>query len=270
MRNWLVYGLVGIVFFLVGCQAQTEIVLKPIDQERTYTEAEAEAVQDVLEQRLNGLDLTEVSINYTFQGDIPYFTISGAFDREGTVQEIVSLSTGVALLEFVDYAGLPRDILVPASIQDACIVTTYQVELGLAEIDANGTASSSLCENPIGLEDGQLFSTIMSNEGLAEATASINQYGTYNISFVLTDGGAKIFEAYTAANIGQPLAIVINGQVISAPTINGVISGGEGQISGDFTQEEVESLVLQLNLAVLTIPLELVEINEGGGLNFFE
>lgn len=263
MRKWMLYSLLGMLFFLVGCQAQTVIVLKPADEDRTYTEAEGNAIHQVLEQRLDALNFAEANISYEFRDEVPYFSLEFVDDAEQASAQIANFMTGVGLLEFVDYAGLAPELLAIISEEGTCIVTTNQVEIGLADIDENGIATSSLCENPFITEDEQPFMTVLSNEGIEKAAASQDAFSGYSISFVLTDNGSEIFERHTATNQGQQLAIVVNGEVISAPVINAVISKN-GKITGDFTQEEAQALALQLNSALLTIPLEVVEINESG------
>ena len=70
--------------------------------------------------------------------------------------------------------------------------------------------------------------------------------------------GAKIFEQLTEKNIGKPLAIFLDGQLISIPTVQEVISGGEGQISGISDFKEVRKLVSLLNAGALPAPINLV------------
>ena len=67
------------------------------------------------------------------------------------------------------------------------------------------------------------------------------------IAFTLKSKGAQIFADITRENIGQRLAIVLDGEVISSPRINGVIAGGSGQITGDFSEKEAYDLATGLN-----------------------
>ena len=68
--------------------------------------------------------------------------------------------------------------------------------------------------------------------------------GRWETNFVLTQDAAKRFERYTEANIGNRAAIVVDGQVISAPTIQSQISD-TGRITGAATQEEAADLALE-------------------------
>lgn len=76
-----------------------------------------------------------------------------------------------------------------------------------------------------------------------------------NIQF--TPEGAELFERITRQNVGQQLGIFLDGELLSAPTINEPISGGRAVITGDFTLEEVRSLAQNLNFGALPVPIEL-------------
>ncbi|MCC7004455.1 protein translocase subunit SecD [Candidatus Nomurabacteria bacterium] len=70
--------------------------------------------------------------------------------------------------------------------------------------------------------------------------------------------GAVLFEKITEENLGKIVAIYLDGYPISAPVVQGVISGGEAVISGNFTAEEAKLLVGRLNSGALPVPIELV------------
>ena len=70
--------------------------------------------------------------------------------------------------------------------------------------------------------------------------------------------GAKIFKDLTARNVKKPLAIYIDGNLISAPIVQGEISGGRAQISGNFTIKEAKKLARNLNAGALPVPIKLV------------
>lgn len=77
------------------------------------------------------------------------------------------------------------------------------------------------------------------------------------VAITWNEEGAKLFEEITAANIGKPLAIFLDGQVISTPMINERITGGQAVISGGFTPEEARSLAENLNFGALPVAIEL-------------
>lgn len=69
--------------------------------------------------------------------------------------------------------------------------------------------------------------------------------------------GGKLFEELTAAHIGEPLAIFLDGELLSAPTINERIAGGQAVVSGKFTLDEAKSLARDLNFGALPVPIDL-------------
>ncbi|MEW6730905.1 MAG: protein translocase subunit SecD [Acidobacteriota bacterium] len=102
---------------------------------------------------------------------------------------------------------------------------------------------------------------IITGLDMRDATGVPARYGTteYEIHFTLNPSGAQRFEAWTSANIGKYLAIVLNGQVKSWPTIRDRISD-RGQITGDFSKESAEDLALILRSGAL--PAKVIYLEE--------
>ncbi|MFN3651277.1 MAG: protein translocase subunit SecD [Armatimonadota bacterium] len=85
------------------------------------------------------------------------------------------------------------------------------------------------------------------------------------VSFEMEPDGARAFADFTTENVGEILAIILDGQIISAPVINEAITGGRGQISGGFrTMSEARVLSNLLNSGALPIPLVPVETQTVG------
>ncbi|WP_404369125.1 protein translocase subunit SecD [Marinobacter sp.] len=79
------------------------------------------------------------------------------------------------------------------------------------------------------------------------------------VNFRLNSSGADRFAEITRANVGTPFAVVLDGEVVTAPVIRTPITGGAGQISGGFTVDEARDLALLLRAGALPAPLEVVE-----------
>ncbi|MBW8783509.1 MAG: protein translocase subunit SecD, partial [Novosphingobium sp.] len=95
---------------------------------------------------------------------------------------------------------------------------------------------------------------------LANATQSFdsrNNQPVVSITFN-QQGGAK-FAALTTANVGKPFAIVLDNKVLSAPTIQEPILGGNAQISGNFTVDSANQLAISLRSGALPVDLKVVE-----------
>jgi preprotein translocase subunit SecD len=86
-----------------------------------------------------------------------------------------------------------------------------------------------------------------------------NTTGRYAINFTLKTDGARIFGDHTSKNVGKILTIVLDKRVISAPRIDGPITGGQGQITGNFTAETGNALAAQLRYGSLPVPIKVVE-----------
>ena len=101
---------------------------------------------------------------------------------------------------------------------------------------------------------------IMSGENLIDAQPNFNnQSNQPTVSFTLDRLGAQKFGRTTTDNVGKRLAIVLDGKIISAPSINEPITTGTGIISGNFSFQEATDLALLLRSGALPTPLTVVE-----------
>ncbi len=78
------------------------------------------------------------------------------------------------------------------------------------------------------------------------------------VSLEFNSEGGDIFEQVTARNVGKPVAIFLDGNMISAPRVSEKIIGGKAQITGDFTLDEAKKLVERFNAGALPAPIKLV------------
>lgn len=79
------------------------------------------------------------------------------------------------------------------------------------------------------------------------------------VSLQFNQAGAQKFADITKRNVGKPVAIVLDNQLVSNPVVQEEITGGQAQISGNFTQDEANKLALELNAGALPIPIKLVQ-----------
>jgi preprotein translocase subunit SecD len=79
------------------------------------------------------------------------------------------------------------------------------------------------------------------------------------VSFRFNTAGSRKFAQATSENVGQPFAIVLDNEVISAPVIREPITAGSGQISGSFTVQQANELALLLRAGALPAPLTVIE-----------
>jgi len=101
---------------------------------------------------------------------------------------------------------------------------------------------------------------ILSGENLVDAQPRMdNQSNETVVSFTLDRVGAKRFGKATTSGIGKRLAIVLDGEIISAPVVRDAIVSGSGQISGDFTFQSATDLSLLLRSGALPAPMNIIE-----------
>ncbi|HTK36429.1 MAG TPA: protein translocase subunit SecD [Caulobacteraceae bacterium] len=100
---------------------------------------------------------------------------------------------------------------------------------------------------------------LVSGDQLVTAGASFDQYNRPVVSFRFNGVGARRFGDATTQNVKRRFAIVLDGKVLSAPVINEPITGGSGQISGNFTTESANDLALLLRAGALPAPLKVEE-----------
>jgi protein-export membrane protein SecD len=108
--------------------------------------------------------------------------------------------------------------------------------------------------------DEKQFPPLFSGEQLDSAAIGSDQNGRRVVTFKLKDQGAKLFGDYTRDNVGKYFAIVLDGRVISAPSINEAIPGGNVQISqpgiGGYPLKEATDLVTVLQFGSLPFPIK--------------
>ena len=202
------------------------------------------AAVSIVENRVNGLGVTEAVVQQAGDRRI-VVELPGETDPEAALT--VLQQTG--LLEFVDFSEIGQ------AEAYGLIGQTIVTSIPTSEI----SATESITETP------QVFETVMTGTDLKTVAAVVDQQtGQYQVAFELTSEGARIFEAYTTANVGTILAIVLDKEVISAPTINSPIPDGQGVITGNFDYDSANALAIQLRYGSLPIPLKIVEVRTVG------
>jgi preprotein translocase subunit SecD len=101
---------------------------------------------------------------------------------------------------------------------------------------------------------------LVSGGDLTDAQPGFDQRsGEPIVSFRFNTSGSRKFAQATLENVGQPFAIVLDNKVISAPVIREPITGGSGQISGNFTVQAANDLAILLRAGALPAPLTVIE-----------
>ena len=108
-------------------------------------------------------------------------------------------------------------------------------------------------------QEEEFVSSGLTGKYLERAEALINPNTLEPVvSLRFNQEGAKIFKELTKKYLGQPIAIYLDGRLISAPVVREVIENGEAQITGNFTLEEAKLLANRLNQGALPAPINLI------------
>ncbi len=101
---------------------------------------------------------------------------------------------------------------------------------------------------------------LLTGENLKDAQASVNSGGQgASVSLEFDKKGAQLFAAATAANVGKPISIVLDGKIISAPNVQEAIPSGQAQIDGNFTAKEAQDLAVLLRSGALPVSFGIME-----------
>lgn len=131
--------------------------------------------------------------------------------------------------------------IVPAGSQLAWLVRT--------------TAGGQEVREPIVLRSA----TVLSGKYITDARIAFDSYGQAYVSISFNNRGGKLFERLTETNVHKRLAIVLDGNVHSAPVIQEKISGGQASITGHFSTEEARDLAIVLRAGSLPAPVTVLE-----------
>lgn len=130
-----------------------------------------------------------------------------------------------------------------------------------------GASASAQTATPSSLLDLQLTQVLgaqpkptkLTGKDLKQAQVTFDQQtGQPQVQLTFTSNGAKLFGQITSRNVGKPVAIVLDDQVIQAPIVNEAILNGSAVINGSFTTQQANDVVIQLNAGALPAPLHII------------
>ena len=214
-----------------GVQALLEADLP---ETTSITSDDMVTARSIVENRVNGLGVSEAVVQQVGDRRI-LIELPGETDPQTALHTIEQ--TG--LLEFVDMSSIT-----PQEAQNL-VGTKIQTDFG-----AQATAPVTTTQ--------MIFPTLMTGAALSEVGVEQSTAGEYQVSFNLKADESDKFASFTGSHINQVLAIVLDKQVISAPTINSAITQGSGVITGHFTIDTANQLAVQLRYGSLPIPLKVI------------
>ena len=107
--------------------------------------------------------------------------------------------------------------------------------------------------------------TVLTGTDLKDAQASTNpQSGQNVVNLEFSDEGAQKFADLTMKNVGRTIAILLDGEVLTAPNVREPILGGRAEITGQKTLEEAQNLAVVLRSGALPVKVEIIETRTVG------
>jgi preprotein translocase subunit SecD len=193
----------------------------------------------------------------------------------GTIKQIVEnrINTTGVVEPVVQTQGSDRIVVELPGVNDPDPIRKLLGQTGRLDFvplpaDTYGTGSapgtySAVTGQPLPTQEAVLFS----GDQVDQAFASQDSNGLRAVGFKLKSDGAKLFGDYTTANVGHFFAIVLDGNVVSAPVIQSAITGGQGIITGGttgFSVTQMNNLITVLAYGSLPFPLQEVSFQTIG------
>ncbi len=221
----------------------------------TIAPTDLETTRQILEKRANALGVSEVLMQTAGER-----RIVAEFPGVKNPEDVISSLQQTGLLEFVDTGTVAPQVgsIIQTDFATGSSTPATTVTPTATAIATTTGATPAPAATPVTPQT--VYHTIMTGKELV--TISVSQAsisGKYNINFTLTSAGTKVFGDHTAANVGKYLTIVLDKRVISSPVINGAITSGSGQITGNYTADSANAFAAQLKYGSLPIPIKVVE-----------
>ncbi|MDI6801056.1 MAG: protein translocase subunit SecD [Thermodesulfovibrionales bacterium] len=219
----------------------------------------ADQVLEIIRNRIDQFGVAEPVIHRQAQNEI-VVQLPGVKDPKRAV-EIIGKT---ALLEFklVDDESPLAAELPPSILQGEESVVFDKFKAKIPERDEIlfqrivNKETGVIVKRPILLKKESL----LTGDLLTEAKVNIDQrFNEPYVSITFNSTGAKIFEDVTSQNVKKRLAIILDGNVYSAPVIQERISGGNAQITGSFTIEDAKDLAIILRAGALPAPVKTLQ-----------
>jgi len=243
--DWSKFPATDKVTLGLDLQGGMHIVLKvDLDQmdEEMFSDPEArrdavDRVHEVLINRIDEFGVREPSI--TRQGtDHIVVQLPGVTDRQ-RAKDILQRTAHLEFKLVADDSDITNEAL------KGNVAEGYEV----ANMEYRGIAEQLVLEKHV----------VMTGDKLVDAKVDFSQMGQPVVSFTLNSEGAKTFAQVTRENVGRQLAIVLDGNVQTAPRIQTPIPDGRGQITGNFTFEQASDTALVLRAGALPVPVTVEE-----------
>lgn len=220
----------------------------------------------IIRNRVDGLGVAEPSISE--QGKDIVVELPGVKDPQqalSIIGQTAQLRFRPVLCSAPPYSPVPASLHIPKSLLTPTCPTSATNSNLLAYVPttpsnqdaANATVLLPQTVNNVVQTRYVLGPMVMDGSSIKTAYAGLSSTGSWLVNFTLTSAGSPKFDAIATKYYKQNLAIALDENVISAPQINSTSFGGQGQISGQFSQSQADNLALVLRYGAL--PVQLVQ-----------
>jgi preprotein translocase subunit SecD len=229
-----------------GVQLTLQADMKDIDS-KDRDQALASA-RDVIERRVNLYGVSE-----------PVVQSSKAANEYRVIVELPGVTDVNQALELVGKtAKLDFREPIESTATPTPIIATSSAEKS-ASASATESSESAELQNLLA-QYPQYKPTSLTGKYLKKATVSYNQQtGEPQVDLEFKDEGAKLFADLTTKYMGKSIAIYLDDEIISAPTVRTPITDGRANISGGFTVAQAQQFATQLNAGALPVPVSIIE-----------
>ncbi len=201
-------------------------------------DAAMSSVRDVIERRVNAFGVSEPVVQTSTSGSEHRLIVELAGITD--VNEAIKLIGQTPSLEFKETDPTKSAPTIP----DTSTLNSLDAA-ALAKLQAQ--------------QEAYYKTTGLTGAMLSRATVDFDETtGEPQVAIKFNSEGTKLFADITKRNIGKPLAIFLDGSVISAPTVNASITTGDAVISGSFTLDDAKNLAQRLNAGALPVPISLL------------
>jgi len=231
----------------------------------TVSSGDLSVTRQILESRANALGVSEVVMQVA-----PPRRIVAEFPGLQDPEQVIASLQQTGLLEFVDMGSTPvaagtiiqtdYGTSTTSTITTDTPATTTEAPSITPTTDPSATPAPTETPAPT----PTIYHTIMTGAALNSVNVQAGQLSGFVIAFTLKSDSATMFADFTGSHINQYLAIVLDKRVISVPSINDQITGGQGIIQGSFTQDSANTLAIQLRYGSLPVPIKVVESRSVG------
>ncbi len=206
-----------------------------------------------------GLDL-QGGTNLVYQLDTSKIPSSDRADAVSATQSNIErrvnlLGVSEAIVQTANSGNISRLIVELPGIKDVqqavdTIGATAQLDFRETKVATPSAASDFL---PTGLTGNDLKIATVQFGG------SGNTSGQPSVNLTFNAAGTKKFADITKRNVGKPLAIFLDNQMVTAPIVQTEIPNGQAVITGNYTLSQAKQLVIELNAGALPVPIKIVE-----------